>query len=278
MCSKRQNLRKNTKAASPAVSAIVITAATVVLVLISSIYALQVLTRQEAGAEFETTQNSILVLDDSVRDIAWDRGGSRSVRFAVKYGNMLLINESKGFEISVSGFNDTSRSYELYEFSTAVVKYQMPYGYGTSGTGSSYILGNEFNIVSRLPDSLGQALVEYKPDLASVSLSYRVRVTEEGSINLANSSTTVHYVDIFVVRLTCNSSEIEAGDFDLVCKNVGLETISSDVYTVPNIVNATYPSISVLSGTRSDSVVLDFLKSQENVIFNLIIADVRVST
>lgn len=275
MCSKRQNLRKNTKAASPAVSAIVITAATVVLVLISSIYALQVLTRQEAGAEFETTQNSILVFDDSVRDIAWDRGGSRSVRFAVKYGNMLLINESKRFEINASGFNEASDSYKLYEFSTAVVKYQMPYGYGTSGTGTSYILGDISNVVSRLPDSLGQALVEYKTDFASVTLNYRVRVTEEGSV-VVNSSTTYHYVDIFVIRLTCNSSEIEAGDFDLVCKNVGLETISSNVYKVS--VNATHPTISVSYGGRSDQVVLDFLEPGNNVIFNLIIADVRVST
>ena len=55
MRSNLQSLRKNRKAASPAVSAVIITAATVVLVIVSSLYALQVLTRQEAQAEFITS-------------------------------------------------------------------------------------------------------------------------------------------------------------------------------------------------------------------------------
>ena len=273
MHSNTRNLRRNRKAASPAVSMIVITAATVVLVLVSSLYALQVLSRQEAQAEFSTVQNSVLAFDDALRDIAWDRGGSRSVRFATKFGNMLLIDagdSAKSFEISASGFNGTDESLRLYELSTAVVKYQMPYDYGISGTESYYILGNESVVVSRITDSLGQALVKQESGFSSITLNYRVRVSEEGYTELLGTNTTISYVDIFIIRLNCNSSVIGVGDFDLVCKNVGLETISRGPFTV----NATSPS--VLVGT--DSISLDFLESGDKVIFNLIISDVRVST
>ena len=261
MRSNPHSLRKNTKAASPAVSAVIITAATVVLVLVSSLYALQVLTRQEAQSELGTVQDSILVFDDAVRDIAWDRDGSRSVRFATQYGNMLLIDGEKSFEIK-------SAIGSLYNFTTAVVKYQMPYGYGTSGSGSSYILGDNRTIVSSLADSLGQTLVVHESELTSITLSYRVRVSVGGPIEV--NGKTVNYVDIFVVRLTCATSEIPAGDFNLVCKNVGLTTTSHE-----------YPidaasSISISNVKGSDTVHLAL--TGDSVVFNLIVAEVRVST
>jgi hypothetical protein len=186
---------------------------------------------------------------------------------------MLLIDagdSAKSFEIRASGFGDTSESLKLYEFTTAIVKYQMPYPYGTSGNEAYYILGNESAVVSKITDSLGQALVKQEPEFSSITLNYRVRVSEEGYTELLGTNTTINYVDIFIIRLNCNSSVIGAGDFELVCKNVGLETISSGSYTV----NATSPSIIV--GT--DSISLDFLKLGTKVTFNLIIADVRVST
>ena len=278
-----KSLRRNRKAASPAVSMVIITAATVVLVLVASGYALQVLWRQQATAEFDAVRNSISSFDDALRDIAWDRGGSRSIRFTTNYGNMRLIDSSKKFTISAIGLNGTFS----YEFTTSAVKYQMPYGYGynagTSGSESPYFLGDEKTVVSRLTDSFGQALVEQNSDFTSITLNYRVRVSEEGPIEaIEPSKETVNYVDIFVIRLNCVSSEIGAGDFDLVCKNIGLDTKSYGVYS---ITAATGANISVLDGTKPvgtepDSINLADLGLNygDNVVLNLIVADVRVST
>ena len=263
MRSNLQSLRKNRKAASPAVSAVIITAATVVLVIISSLYALQVLTRQEAQAELETSQNSILAFDDALRDIAWDRDGSRSVRFTAKYGNMRLIDEGKSLNITVSGV-ETPFSREV---STAVVKYQLPNSYGISGSGSSYILGDNRTVVSKLSDDLGQALLAYESELASISLNYRVRLSEGGTIQVGYD--TVTYVDIFVIKLTCNSSAIGASDFDLTCRNIGLAT-ESFTYDINGPI-----SITVTDGTESDTVNLTL--AGDLVSFNLITAEVRVS-
>ena len=264
MPSNTRSFRRNRKAASPAVSMVIITAATVVLVLVSSLYALQILKRQEAQAEFETTQNSILAFDDALRDIAWDRDGSRSVRFTTQYGNMRLIDASKNFTITASGIAGVFN----HVFSTAVVRYQMPVGYGISGTGSYYLLGDYRTVVSRISDTSGQALLVHESELSSITLNYRVRVSEGGTI--AVGSKTVNYVDIFVIRLRSSNSIIGASDFDLVCKNIGLTTISKE-YAINGAV-----SVSVSDGIKSNSI--DLTLTGAAVVFNLIIADVRVST
>jgi len=259
-----RHILKNRRAASPAVSMVIITAATVVMVLVSGSYAFQVLERQQAAREFETVQKSILAFDDAVRDIAWDRGGSRSVRFTTNYGIMRLMSSSKSFQITTSQFS--------YTFTTGVVKYDMPSSYFTLGNGySSYILGDESTVVSSLADSFGQALVKQEAGFASIALNYRVRVSQEGPSTLVGS-TPINYVDILVIRLNCTDLSLGSGDFDLVAKNVGLNTTSYGPYPVGNA-----GTISVASdGVPTKSIQLDLENGQ--VMFNLIIADVRVST
>ena len=124
-----RSIRKNRRAASPAVSMVIITAATVVLVLVSGTYALQVLERQQAASEFDTVQKSILAFDDAVRDIAWDRGASRSIRFTTNYGTMRILSNNKSINIKVQG---TPLN---YNFTTAVVKYSMQDIYASFGSG-----------------------------------------------------------------------------------------------------------------------------------------------
>lgn len=266
----RPNIKRDKKAVSPAVSMVIITAATVVLVVVSSFYALQVLTRQQAEAEFETVQNSILAFDDALRDIAWDIDGARSVRFTSQYGNMRLIDGAKSFSISAYGLNSTFN----YEFSTAVVEYKMSHVHGIPGGDSSYILGDDRLVVSRLNESLGQGFLEHKSGFASITLNYRVRVSEEGMVNVGSSE--INYVDIFVISLKCESSAISASDFSLVCRNIGLKTISYGVFSVTSSADA---HISVSDGTKSDSINLHDLNLNygDNVVFNLIVSEVRVS-
>ena len=265
MQSKR-SLIKNRRGVSPAVSTVIITAASVVLVLVAANYALQVLQSQRAVAEFDTVQNSILAFDDAVRDIAWDRSGSRSIRFTNSYGNMRLIANGRTINITASGLNGAFSD----EFTTATVKYQMPTGYGMPGVGSSYILGDSASVISKLTDSLGQVFVQHESGFNTVTLNYRVRIAEEGSMDVAGVG-KVNYVDIFVIRLNCNNSAI-GGDFNLVCKNIGLKTTQSTMYTVTGPL-----SISVSDGTKAlpDEVKLNLTSGL--VVFNTIVADVRVS-
>jgi hypothetical protein len=254
--------RKREKAAAPAISMVIITAVTVVLVLAAGTYANQILERQRAVSEFETVQSSILAFDDAVRDIAWDRSASRSVRFTTDYGIVRLFSSNKTFEITTSGFSKT--------ITTGVVKYLVLSNYVSLGNGySSYILGDERPVVSSLTDSLGQALIKPERDFSSISLNYRIRVYREGPSIIVDSKST-DYVTIMVIRLNCTTSSID-GDFELVAKNVGLSTTTHGPYPA-----ATTPTVSVESEGVTESVQLDL--EAEQVMFNLIIADVQLGT
>lgn len=255
----RRNIKRNRKAASPAISMVIITAATVVLVLVSSGFALQALERQQAAAEFDTVQKSMIAFDDAVRDIAWDVGGSRSVRFTNNYGNMRLIASNRSFQISIP--NNTT------VINTSVIQYQMPFAYLSLGNEySSYILGDNSPVISSLTDSFAQVLVKQEKDFASIALNYRVRVSREGPSTVV-SGQSLTYVDILVIRLNSTSVAIQSGDFDLTAKNVGLTTIPFP----PTPVSAG-GKIIVSSGGVENYVQLD----AGDYVFNLIIADVQV--
>lgn len=260
-----RSLSKNRRGVSQVISMVIITAVTVILVMVSGIYALQVLQGQRATAEFGAVQKSFLAFDDSVRDIAWEQSGSRSIRFTNSYGNMRLIDSEKSYEITVQGLNDTFS----YPFTSAAVQYQMPYGYGLSGIESSYILGNESVAINQLTDSLGQVLVKEESGLTSIALNYRVRVSEVGSIEI--QGTTVNYVYIFVVRLSSVNSTMGQGDFDLVCKNVGLETKSYGPYSI----SGADPGVLVTSDDEQSTFIP--LNSGSTFVFDVVIAEVGVS-
>lgn len=258
MRSNTRSLRRNRRAVSPAVSTVIITAATVVLVLVAGSYATQVIERQRASSEFETVTKSMLAFDDALRDIAWDREGSRSVRFTTNYGNMRLLPSSK--TISITGPGTFFNSCE-----TAVVKYSMPTTQFTLGAGAeSYILGDDSAVVSSLTDSVSQAIVKQESGYASISLTYRVRVARE-----TPATSGLNYVDILVIRLNCNSLTIGSGDFDLTARNIGLDTTTSGPYSVDTAGSV----ISVDMGEGPDIITL----GAGTYMVNLIIADVSVS-
>ncbi len=257
-----RNFRKNRKAASPAVSMVIITAVTVMLVVVSSIFALQALEHQQAASEFDTVEKSVLAFDDAVRDIAWDIGGSRSVRFTTRYGNMRLISSNKTFSLSLPGVTPA------YEFNTSVVKYYMPSNYFALGNDYYYALGDDSTVVSSLTDSFGQALVKQEKGVISIALNYRVRVSREGPPTYVESTQTyINYVDVLLIRLSCSTATIGAGDFDLVAKNVGISTESFGPVSV-----GAGASITVVSEGIEDSIELE----AGQYVFNLIIADVQV--
>ncbi|MCW4031404.1 MAG: hypothetical protein NWE80_03470, partial [Candidatus Bathyarchaeota archaeon] len=188
---------------------------------------------------------------------------SRSIRFTTKYGDVRLFSGNKTFEITTSEFSG------FPTITTAVVKYSILSNYLTIGNEySSYILGDESPVVSSLTDSLGQALIKQEKGFASIGFNYRVRVSREGP-SVVVDSTSIDYVNIMVIRLNCINSSVGYDDFELVAKNVGLSTTSYGPFPVAE------GTVSVVSDGVQESIQLDL--EAEQVMFNVIIADVQVS-
>ena len=263
----RKRLGENKRAASPAISMVIITAVTAILVLVAGNYAYQVLERQQGASEFDAVRKSFLAFDDAVRDVAWDRGGSRSARFTISRGSLnVVLNTS--LVVNVAEYPSAS-----YSTSTGYVQYGLSTSYVSFGEGyESYFLGDNHTVVSANAESFGRALVKQEFGKLSIIMGYRVRAFREGLTTLANS-TQVNYVDILIVRINANVNASYVGDFDLTAKNTGLSTVSRGPY---NVISGNICSVSVGIGTATSSVILNL--DAQKVVFNFVIADVRIST
>jgi len=269
ICSRR--IAKSSKAASPAVSMVIITAATVVLVLVSSSFALQILDRQQASSEFDAVQTSMLTFDDAFRDIAFDRGGARSVRFTTSYGYFSLLSNEKNLDITVvaGGY-----SYAIPTISLGSVKYCIPTRYITYGDDySANIIGNSsITAVTSTTDNLGCINVTQRSNFLTMELDYRVRVSQQGPAVLVNG-VLVNYVDIFVLKANVARSVNVTGDFDVIARNLEINTYS---YYSPEGTNTGTCNVNVKLESSFTPVNIAF-ETPGRVVFNLIIADIKVS-
>jgi hypothetical protein len=264
-CSRR--MINDKKAASPAISMVIVTAATVMLVLVAGSFATIVLDRQQAETEFNALQKSILALDDAIRDVAWKQGASRSVRFTTDKGSFQGISPTRSVEIRFNG------EYSLGSFDTSVIKYAMSDSYIALDSEYIPILGDENLTVSSVSESLAQVSLTHESGFAIISLGYRLRISNEGSVNVdvEGTKTTVNYVNIYLIELSPTDFPVSSGPFDLVAKNTEISTFSSEVFST----NAANFILIELDGTQQESVPLNL--DQGKVLFNLIISKVSVS-
>ena len=257
-------LRKNKKAASPAISMVIITAITVVLVLVTGNYAYQVLERQQGASEFETVKKSVLVFDDAVRNVAWDLGGSRSARFTVNYGQLRLV--PAGMLVVNASVGDNCISENV---STFFIRYSISNRYVNLGHGySAYLFGNASHIVTGSVDSFGRTLIEQKSGWVDITLDYRVRVMRTLAVKVGND--TVNYVNILMMKITVLGSSTYIGDFNLAARNAGITTKSYGPYNTNGTCN-----VLVNIGGSSSSATMDLEPGK--VVFNFVIAEVQVS-
>ncbi len=260
----RRQIMKEKKAASPAISMVIITAATVVLVLVAGSFAVTVLDRQQAATEFNALQKSILALDDAVRDVAWKEGASRAVRFAIGRGSFQTISTTKSVEIKFNGdpLGDPIQ--------TSVIKYVMSDSYITLESEQSYILGNATPAVSSVSDSLAQVSLAHESGFASISLGYRLRVSNEGSYSVSGMPT--NYVNIMIIKLVCADLSAVTGDFDMIAKNTGVTTTS---YIFPPHSEGNYEINVYIDEVEQNPAMLIHL-TEGRTVFNLIIGEVSV--
>lgn len=259
-----ERLRK-TMAMSPAVSMVIITASTIVMVLIASTYAYQVLERQRGASEFDAVKKSFIAFDDAVRDVALDKRGSRSARFTVSYGTLKLVPNALFLSINVDDYPDVN-----YNDAVGYVRYEIPTDYVNPGSGyKEYILGDNKTVVTSITEDLCCALIEQESESVHLTLYYRVRIM--GSTTVQVSGSTVNYVEILVVKLTATRFSAFKEDFDLTAKNVGITTQSFGPYAVDEDGSVT---VTVTLGETTSSVDIDL--NGEYVVFNLVIAQVSV--
>lgn len=262
------------RAVAYSVSAVIMTATTVALVLVAFFYAYQILDQQRGMSEFEIAKKSILAFDDALENVAWKPGAIRSTRFTAQYGHLQLLPNNKS--ISISAIVDGQPPKTLSTgISTAVIKYWLSTNYVTLGSDffPSYILGNNSSVISGSTDPYGRCVLEQQTGWVTMTLDYRVRAMRTAVLKVNGIDT--NYVDIWVIKVSTVVTKAWSyvHDFDLIAKTMSVRTASYPVYNVVNQ-NA---AISVQIGTGSPQQSSIALQVPGTVVFNVVVADVQVS-
>ena len=256
------------RAASYAISAVIITSVTVALVLVASMFAYQVLEQQRGMTEFDVAKDSILAFDDALQNVAWKPDASRSVRFTAKYGGLELIPNGAVLIVNttVEGVNRT-----VYSGGMGFVKYYIPTKYVNFGQGyQEYILGNASLLVAKNTESYGRAVVEQASNYVTATLNYRVR-TMRTSVTMV-SGTKVNYVEIWVIKVSIPQFLSYAYDFDLKARCLNVTSTSWGPYDVGSSCTV---SAQFGSGSQPSSATISLDPGQ--VVFNVVVSEVRVA-
>jgi hypothetical protein len=266
---------RENRAVAYGISAIIITAVTVALVLAAFFYAYQVLDRQRGMSEFEVAKKSFLAFNDALENVAWKPGATRSTRFTAEYGYLQLIPNSNSITLrgTVNGAWQ-SLSNGTFPGSTGIIKYWLSTDYVTFDPNyESYILGNSSSVLSGSIESYGRSAIRQQAGWVTVTLDYRVRAMRTAVINVAGTDT--NYVDIWVIKLSMlvSSQWSYVHDFDLQAKTLSVKTAS---YRFTSVTNQT-TSVSVQIGSSPAQQVPITLVVPSSVVYNVVVADVQVS-
>jgi len=260
---------------SYSIAAVIMSAVTIMLVIVASSYAYQLLDQQRGAAEFEVAEDSILAFDDALENIAWKPSAAQSARFTISYGQLELI--PSGNPQASPTIIDIEKNYaslldQPYSVSSGFIKYSTSNRYVNFWEGyKSYILGDAALVITNGTESLGSAHVEQRSGWVNITLDYRVRAMKTSTVTVNN--VRVNYVNIWIVKLNIAQWSTYIHDFNLKARCLNVSTTTYGPYSL----NATdRVEIEVQRGSASSTVEIEDLETG-NVVFNFILSEVKVS-
>jgi hypothetical protein len=258
---------------SYAISSVVITATTVVLVLVASNFAYQSLERQRGTAEFNLVSNILETYNDAVQDIAWSIKGSRNTRFSIDYGTLSLFpdNESQGLNLDLDVVVDGNTIF-TENLTTGYLEYSIPTQFVSFAQREPfYLLGDAEVITTEGTDSFGRILISHSSEWVNAFVSYRVRVMETASISVGDD--LVSYVNIWVIKLKIPEFSANYGEFDLTTNAYYLNTITHQT-PLGNFEDFTLGA--KFGNEPYSQKTIDLREISDQIVFNVIVSEVQV--
>jgi len=273
-----KNLKRSKKAVSPAISMMIITATTVVLVLITQNYAYQVLRRQQGSSEFDAVKRSFIAFDDALRDASIHQYGARSARFTITYGELILFPNDDTYGLTLQ-VNITDYQGVSYSTKTGYIKYSLSTDYLTYEEGyQSYLFGSNTTLTTGTTQTYGRALITQDSTNINIILTYGVRAMKTNTINVivGNNTLSVSYIEIFITKIVITNHSAIVGDFDLTAKSTINTTSYGGDDNYGYVVTDNQCDITVQLGSESTTSTIQI--NSDRVVFNFVIAEIRITT
>ncbi len=150
MQNHRTNIRKDTRAASPAISTVILTGAVVVLILVAMTFANNTLGLKMATNEYNTNKQFMQTVGQQIDDVAWTVGRTQTITYSSNYGNVKFQEVALDYTFQVFTASGGLQTLTL-PGETGMILYNMPVGY--------YSLGN--NYFARVPLGASDSFLQY---------------------------------------------------------------------------------------------------------------------
>jgi len=250
-------LRKNKRAVTPAISTIIITAALVVLVLVTVSFADNELTIQMAQGEFSSSKNFMQSTGTQIDNVAWTIGRTEAVDYIAKYGDVSFTPGVLNYTFEVS-YNDGASWQLIYNCTTGMIMYNMP--------ASVYSIGND--CFSRIvPASSGSFLQQgvsapvYQVFEVENAVAYGAyaRIVTVPTVRVINStlpgeSSSESYYEFYVPSLVTASSPYLSQSLSLTGAGLNMAAASNSAQSSYQVrITATIPMGVIPSGFKSFS-------------------------
>jgi len=238
MLFKRQSLRKDRRAISPAISTVMITGVIVALLMTTIVFANNFLDARIAENEYSSSKQFMLTTGLQVDDVAWTIGRTQTIRYSSKYGYVAFEPSALSYSFEVS--HDGGSTWDLVlTNTTGVILYNMPISMLTYGN-------NYFERIFPSSDSFLQqntsapvTTVFALEKLPMDDGSY-IRVVVAPSIRMLTVGET-SYVKFFLPALNAGSNLYRSQSITLAGNDVA-QIVRREVDKVR--INVTFPSAS----------------------------------
>jgi hypothetical protein len=112
-------LRRDKKAVSPAISTVILTSATVVLLLVAITFANNFLNARMAESEFSAMKQFMQNVGLQIDDVAWIPESARTIRYVSRFGQVTFEQAALNYSVYLNGTSWAN-------FTTGIIMFNMP--------------------------------------------------------------------------------------------------------------------------------------------------------
>lgn len=256
--------KNRVRGVSPAISAVIISGAMLIILGVASFVSMNLLELQLASTEFEQAKSNMLLLDEVIHDVALRRGSGGYVRFNQRSGGVGIQVRGESLTILAGPPGGEEMIYSITPLITIV------YRGGSSASGSEANLRGSSSLMVNMSSMLSHVRVELDGG-ACIKLDYdRVRLIDLGEFILSDEegSTLHRFIEISIIRLSMGPMG-GSGTVNLKAQNMGV-----------NVTTRTYQggeiSIRVRRGLMEEGVAIS--SGAEETVIIITEAHIMIST
>jgi hypothetical protein len=235
---RRKLLHKDSRALSPAISTIIMTATIIVIVLVAMGYGQSYLASSIAQNEFNTNEQFMLTTGLQIDNVAWMIGRAQTIQYSSTYGSLQTLPDMLTYTVEMYQGGTLLNSTTV---ETGLIVYNVPAAEYSLGKNYMHYIGSSNSSFlqrgSAAPDSFA-----YSVEKLPMSDGNYLRIVVVPTIRMMTTKVgNENYAEFYMPLLVNGTSPCLSKSVTLICKNVN-QCMQSGVSEVR--ITASFPKAS----------------------------------